>query len=104
MNDAIEKYNIQNIRLVSIPCLELYNLQNEEYKQYLFPPNIPKMSFEAGLTSLWSSYSDYCYDINQFGKSGKGEQVIDYFGLGPDKIYEKIIPFIQPNDSVWDLY
>ena len=35
-------------RVVSMPCMELYNLQTEEYKQSLFPKNIPIFVLEYG--------------------------------------------------------
>ena len=43
-----KKYDLKNIRIVSMPCLELYELQNDIYKEKLLPKNICKISFEAG--------------------------------------------------------
>ena len=83
------KYNTY-MRLVSIPCVELFEKQDFKYKSYVLPKNIIKISFEAGSTLGWYKYADYCYGINEFGKSGNGEDVLRHFELTSDKIYEKI--------------
>ena len=83
---AIKKYNVKNIRLVSFPCIELYEEQNLSYKNYVLPKDIKKISFEAGSTLGWHKYADECYGIDEFGKSGKGDEVLSYFGFDIDKI------------------
>ena len=88
---AIKDNNINNIRLVSIPCIELFELQDINYKSYLLPKNVKKISFEAGSTSGWYKYADYCYGIDEFGKSGKGDEVLDLFELTSKKIFLKIL-------------
>ena len=91
--ECIKKYDLKNIRIVSMPCLELYELQNDIYKEKLLPKNICKISFEAGSTLSWYKYANHCFGIDEFGKSGDGDKVLDYFGLSVDKIYNKILNF-----------
>ena len=50
------------------------------------PKNIKKISFEAGSTLGWHKYADYCYGIDNYGLSGKGNDVMEYFGFTSDKI------------------
>lgn len=88
---SIIKYNIKHIRLVSIPCLELFEKQDTKYKETILPKKIKKISFEAGSTIGWYKYADYCYGIDEFGKSGKGDDILKYFGLDEDNMHKTIM-------------
>jgi transketolase len=79
-----------SIRVVSMPCCELYDLQSDEYKERVLPKDIKKISIEAGSTIGWYKYADYTYGINTFGESGKIDDLKEYFGFTIEKI-EKFI-------------
>lgn len=96
---SIIKYNLQNIRLVSLPCLELFEKQDIKYKQQILPKNIKKISFEAGSTLGWHKYADFCFGIDEFGKSGKGSDVLKYFSLDEEGIYKIIKNHIEIDDE-----
>jgi transketolase len=85
---------IKNIRVVSMPCCELFNLQNDEYKEYVLPKNIKKISLEAGSTLGWYKYVDYPYGINRFGESGKIDDLKQEFGFNLENFEKKIYNFI----------
>jgi len=74
------------IRVVSMPCCELYDLQTQEYKNYLLPKNIKKMSLEAGATLGWYKYVDHVYGIDTFGTSAKMNDIKEYYGFTVDKV------------------
>jgi len=79
-----------NIRIVSMPCWELYERQSLEYKQSVFPDGIPIMSVEPLSRLGWERYSHYHFGISQsFGKSGPFESVYEYFGFTPKGVAEK---------------
>jgi transketolase len=82
------------IRLVSMPCCELFDKQDSEYKESILPKNIKKISIEAGGTNMWYKYADYTYGIDRFGESGKMNDLKEYFGFTVQKfkafILEKI--------------
>ena len=69
---------------------ELYDKTSDNFKSFLLPKEIKKISVEAGSTLSWFKYADQCIGIDEFGKSGKGNEVMDDFGFSVDKIYEKI--------------
>ena len=92
----LEKDNIF-ARLISMPCIELFDKQPIEYKKYLLPKEILKISVEAGTTSNWYKYADYCIGIDSFGASGKGSEVMDYFGLSEKKIENEIRTIVFNN-------
>jgi transketolase len=85
-----EKYN-KYIRLVSMPCSQLYDDQNIEYKDYILPNNIKKISIEAGSTLGWYKYANYVYGIDKFGASGKINDLKEEYGLTINKFSKFIL-------------
>ena len=80
-------------RVVSMPCMELYNLQTEEYKQSLFPKNVPIFVLEYGSSFGFEKFvpsSNYLFNINKFGISASKEDVLKYMNLDLNSIAEKI--------------
>jgi transketolase len=91
--ETCKKYIQKNIRVVSMPCVELFDRQNIQYKEdiLLFKnKNIKRMSIEAGCTLGWYKYVDYAYGIDTFGISAKINDIKDYFGFTIEKIIEYI--------------
>ncbi|MGB0641070.1 MAG: transketolase, partial [Myxococcota bacterium] len=41
-------------RVVSMPCVELFREQSSEYQDAVLPPNVPRVSIEAGITFGWA--------------------------------------------------
>ena len=62
------------------------------------PKNIKKISFEAGSTLGWHKYADYCFGIDEFGKSGKGNDVLKYFNLDEEGIHKIIKTHLDIHD------
>lgn len=75
--------------IISAPCLELFDQQPDKYKEEILS-NIPIVSIEYGSTSGWYKYADLPIGIDQFGKSGKPADVINYFRLDDKQICDKI--------------
>ena len=80
-----------NIRVVSMPCCELFDKQSEEYKEEILPIGIKSMSLEAGCTLGWYKYVDFVYGIDRFGESGKINDIKNYFEFNVEKISNFII-------------
>jgi transketolase len=81
----------KNVRVVSMPCTQLFDLQDQIYKEEILPKNITKISIEAGVTASWYKYADFVYGIDSFGESGKMSDLIDYFGFTLEKLEEFIL-------------
>ena len=85
----------KSIRLVSMPCSQLYDIQNNEYKEYILPKNIKKISIEAGSTLGWYKYADYVYGIDRFGMSGKMNDLKEEFGMNINKFSKFILNILD---------
>ncbi len=76
-------------RVVSMPCQELFDAQDESYQKDVLLSGVPKLSIEAGTTFGWHKYACDAFGIDGFGLSGKGGELFKYFGFTPDNIAER---------------
>ncbi|WP_044565236.1 transketolase [Anaerococcus provencensis] len=83
----------KNIRVVSMPSMELFREQDDAYKEEVLPKEAKKVSIEMGSTFGWAEWTGtdgLNIGIDSFGISGKGEEVTAEFGFTPEKVAEKI--------------
>lgn len=82
-----------DLRVVSMPCQELFFKQSEEYKKELLPMGYKTVVIEAGSSFGWHRfvYSDkYLITVDNFGISGTKDEVLDYSDFSYEKIFEKV--------------
>jgi len=87
-----DKYNV---KVVNMFCWELFEEQNNEYKQSVLSSSDKTLlvSVEAGITDGWQKYTGrngLNIGINTFGESAPGAEVAEYFGITTQNIYNKI--------------
>jgi len=93
--EAQEKLKAESIqaRVVSFPCWELFDAQNDEYKQKVFPKNIRKrLAVEAGSPIGWCKYVTDEGDVigvTKFGESAPGPQVMKEYGFSVENVIAK---------------
>ena len=80
-----------------MPCTQLYDNQSIEYKEYILPNNITKISIEVGSTLGWYKYANYAYGIDIFGASGKINDLKEEYGLTVNKFSKFILEIIKNN-------
>lgn len=89
----LEKFGIKS-RVVSMPSMELYEEQPQEYKEKLLPNNIRRrVAIEMANTSMWYKYvglDGLVIGIDKFGASAPASKVIEEYGFTVDNIVEKI--------------
>jgi transketolase len=78
------------VRVVSMPCWELFDAQPQSYKDDVLPPSIAaRMSIEAGATLGWAKYvgdRGFAFGIDHFGTSAPGADVARSFGFTPENV------------------
>ena len=85
-------------RVVSIPCLEIFNKQDSAYRDSVIPPSARKVSIEAGLTMGWSDVvgsNGLKIGIDHFGASAPGEQLAEKFEMTAPQVAKKIATWIK---------
>ena len=81
--------------VVSAPCLELFDAQDEAYRHEVLPhdDHILKVSIEAGVTWGWERYTGpngLNIGLDRFGASAPAEDLFKRFGFSVDAIVPKI--------------
>jgi len=79
--------------VVSMPCWELFAEQDEAYRADLLPPDLLKVSIEAGVTLGWERHvgSDgLIIGLDGFGASAPAGDLFRHYGFTADQIVPKI--------------
>ena len=82
-----------DVRVISMPCMELFNMQSNQYKKQLFPSGVPIFVIEYGSSFGWEKFvpsSDYLFNVNNFGVSASKEDVLKNANVDLDSIIKKI--------------
>jgi transketolase len=81
------------VRVVSMPCWELFDEQSAEYKESVLPKAVKKrLAVEAGSTMGWHRFVTDEGDvlgIDTFGASAPGNVVLEKFGFTVDNVVAK---------------
>jgi transketolase len=87
------------VRVVSMPCFELFEKQSQSYKNHILgPKNVLRVGIEAGVSQGWHHIigNDGIFiGMNDFGASGKAEDLFKHFGIDPEGACEKIVSAIK---------
>jgi transketolase len=73
-------------RVVSMPSWELFAAQDEAYRESVLPPDLPKVSVEAGIAQGWSQWVDHSVSIERFGASAPGAEVLQRLGITSEAV------------------
>jgi transketolase len=82
------------VRLVSMPCTEVFDAQDAAYRESVLPKAVrARLAVEAGATLGWWKYvgSDgRVIGIDRFGASGKAADLFPHFGFTADNVGRQI--------------
>ena len=93
--DAAQALAEQGIkaRVVSMPCMEEFEKQTEEYKEFVLPKAVKaRVCVEAASHFAWYKYSkDYgeVIAMKSFGTSAPANVLFEHFGFTKDTVVEK---------------
>ena len=79
-------------RVVSAPCLELFDMQPQDYRHKTLGLDTVRISIEAGTTFGWDRYvgdKGGVIGINSFGASAPYKELYKHFGLTPQAVAQK---------------
>ena len=89
-HDAYKQLTEEGVkaRLVSLPCWELFEEQDDDYKESVLPSEVrARVSIEAGSTLGWYKYvglDGVAIGVDTFGASAPYEKLYEEFGLTVD--------------------
>ena len=81
-------------RVVSMPSMELFNAQSDEYKESVLPKDVRKrVAMEAARTFGWCQYvglDGKVIGLDRFGASAPGEKVYEELGMTAQAVVEAV--------------
>jgi transketolase len=90
-SEALEN---ENIRVVSMPCTEVFDRQPLDYRDSVLPPTVSaRIAVEASATDGWYKYvgmDGTVIGIDTFGESAPAKELFAYFGFTVDKVVDAV--------------
>ncbi len=83
-----------DVRVVSVPCMELFDKQPKKYKESVLPSSVrARFAIEAATPSPWYKYVGLDGDVlgmTTFGASGPFDDLLKHFGFTVENVVEKV--------------
>jgi len=80
-------------RVISVPCMEIFDAQDESYKETVMPKAVrARLAVEAASTFGWHKYTGLdgaVIGIDGFGASGPAEELFKAFGFTTQHVVDK---------------
>lgn len=85
---ALAEANIQ-VRVVSMPCTNLFDRQDAEYQESVLPKGIKRVAVEAGIVDYWHKYvglEGAVVGMTTFGESAPAGDLFKHFGFTVENV------------------
>ncbi len=83
----------KKVRVVSLPCWELFDKQDEQYRESVLPKAVKKrLAVEAGVSFGWCRYTGgegATISVETFGSSAPGGVIMEKFGFTVENVVAK---------------
>jgi transketolase len=83
--------------VVSLPCTERFDAQDDMYRRSVLPKGVPRLAVEAGATDGWRKYVGAMDDpragvvgIDRFGESAPAGALFPAFGFTVEHVADAI--------------
>jgi transketolase len=88
-----------NVRVVSMPCWELFATQPRDYRDDVIPPDVrARLSVEAGISLGWERWigdAGASVAIDRFGASAPGDEVLARLGFTAENVAERAVALLE---------
>lgn len=85
----------KKVRVVSMPCTEVFDAQDKAYKQSVLPSSVTKrVAVEAQIPDMWYKYVGLDGDVigmDGFGESGPGAELFKHFGFTVENVVKRAL-------------
>ncbi len=88
-----------DVRVVSMPCIELFEKQSAKYKESVIPSKVrARVCIEAGSSYSWYKYAGLdgkIIGIDKFGESGPAKKLFEAYGFIAEKVEEAVLELLN---------
>ncbi len=89
----------RSVRVVSMPCMELFEGQTQDYRDEVLPPSVrARLAVEAGATMSWWKWVGLDGDVlgvDRFGASAPGPIVLEELGFTSENIVARASALLE---------
>lgn len=78
-----------------MPCNQLFEKQDDGYKDSVFTDCVPVLSYEPFPGATWVKYSHYHIGIEIFGTSAPAKDVYKKYGITAENLKDKAIKMMD---------
>ena len=81
------------VRVVSMPCTNVFDRQPQAYQDKVLPPNLPAVAIEAAQPDFWHKYvgrSGTVLGMATYGESAPAKDLYRHFGLTAERATEAV--------------
>jgi transketolase len=82
-----------NVRVVSMPSTNVFDKQDQAYRDSVLPKGVKRIAVEAGVTSGWYKYvglDGAVVGIDTFGESAPAPELFKHFGFTVDNVVKTV--------------
>ena len=88
-----------NVRVVSMPCWELFEEQTQDYRDEVLPPDVrARLSVEAGISHGWEKWvgdAGASVAIDRYGASAPGDEVLARLGFTVENVAARATALLE---------
>jgi transketolase len=85
-------------QVVSMPSWDLFDTQEEDYVDQVFPPGVPVVACEAGSSLGWERFADLSVTIDTWGASAPAEKLMEEYGFDADAVVEAALVILEGDE------
>ena len=78
-----------------MPSWDLFDLQDEDYVDFVFPEGVPVVACEAGSSFGWERWADLSITVDTWGASGAASKLMEEYGFTPDAVVEAALLLLE---------
>ncbi|ELA08459.1 transketolase [Moraxella macacae 0408225] len=97
--NAFNSLDGQGIRVVSMPCAEVFINQDNDYRESVLPSNIrARVAIEASHTDFWYKFvglDGKVIGMTTFGESAPAKQLFNHFGITAEAVIQAVTSLIK---------
>lgn len=89
------------VRVVSMPCTNVFDAQDTQWRKSVLPDGVPRVAVEAGVTSGWYKYvglDGAVVGIDTYGESAPAGVLFEYFGLTVGRVAATVEQVLQTGE------
>jgi len=87
-----------NVRIVSMPSTNVFDKQEQAYKDGILPKDVPRVAVEAGVTNGWYKYvglEGAVIGMDCFGESAPAPELFKHFGITAANVVKAVKGILQ---------